>query len=256
MPTAVVSAQQEMVQDKMQAIILCAGMGTRISKTIDYRPKCMLHIGESTIIEHQIRILKRYLNKPPLIVVGYKKDLIIESLKDEDVEFIENPEYATTNILTSLWHAFRKKEIQDTVMCLPGDLIFDDKIIMDLLETEGGITIAVQERQCDDEAVKVLVEDNAVAAIGKELKAENILFEFLGLFKIDKEFVPVIRNEIDGIIASGNNNAYMFTAIQHVIDKGVKVGYVDIGESPWEEVDYPEDYTRAKKKFKRFKWRS
>ena len=62
MPTVVVSAQQEMVQDKMQAIILCAGMGTRISKSIDYKPKCMLRIGERTIIEHQIRIFKRYLN--------------------------------------------------------------------------------------------------------------------------------------------------------------------------------------------------
>ena len=78
MPTVVVSAQQEMVQDKMQAIILCAGMGTRISKSIDYKPKCMLRIGERTIIEHQIRIFKRYLNKPPMIVVGYKQDMIIE----------------------------------------------------------------------------------------------------------------------------------------------------------------------------------
>jgi len=256
MSTVAVSAQQEMVQNKMQAIILCAGMGTRISESIDYKPKCMLYIGESTIIEHQIRILKSYLIRPPSIVVGYKQDMIIESLKGEDVEFIENPEYASTNILTSLWYAFREKEIQDTVMCLPGDLIFDDKIIMDLLGTEGEITIAVQERQCDNEAVKVLVEDNTVVAIGKELKAENVLFEFLGLFKIDKEFVPVFRNEIDGIIESGNNNAYMFTAIQHLIDKGVKVGYVDIGEMPWEEVDYPEDYASAKEKFKRFKWQS
>ena len=256
MPTVVVSAQQEMVQDKMQAIILCAGMGTRISKSIDYKPKCMLRIGERTIIEHQIRIFKRYLNKPPMIVVGYKQDMIIESLKSEDVEFVENPEYATTNILTSLWYAFREKEIQDTVMCLPGDLIFDDKIIMDLLETEGEITIAVQERQCDDEAVKVQVDNNSVVSIGKDLDAKKTLFEFLGLFKIDKKFVPVVRNEIDKIIASGKKNSYMFNVIQCIIDKGVKVGYVDIGESPWEEVDYPEDYTRAKEKFKRFKWRN
>ncbi len=240
----------------MQAIILCAGIGRRILKSIGNKPKCLLRIGENTIIEHQIRILRRYLNKPPLIVVGYKQDMIIESLKSKDVEFIANPEYATTNILTSLWYAFSAKEIQDTVICLPGDLIFDDEIIIDLLGTEGEIAIAVQKRQCDDEAVKVLVGNKAVVAIGKELEVGKTLFEFLGLFKIDKEFVPVVRNEIDKIIASGKKNSYMFNVIQCIIDKGVKVGYVDIGERPWEEVDYPEDYTRAKEKFKRFKWQN
>ncbi len=233
----------------MQAIILCAGMGKRISKQVDYSPKCLLEIDGRPIIKRQIELLSEFSSTAPILVVGYMEERVRDSLKGENVIFVRNPEYETTNILMSLWYGLNKTQALDDIICLPGDLVFDRQVLLNLKKSEFPVTVAIQRKQCDEEAVKVILKDDVVVGIGKNLSIDSSIGEFLGIFRTSNTLVSGLRQEVDRLIGSGEKNSYMFTAIQSLIDKGVTVKYLDIGDTLWEEIDYFDDYIRAKDKF-------
>lgn len=234
----------------MQAIIVCAGKGTRISEYSRGLPKCLLQIGGRTVIERQIEATRNYCSSPPIVVVGYRADDVRDRLKGEEVIYEHNADYATTNVLTSLWHGLRAFTRGRDLLYLPGDLVFESEMIGLLVNDATDICIAVEERRCDDEAVKVVPKGGKVASVGKGISARADVFEFIGMMKVKADTVPLFIKTVDHIIAKGGKGAYVYTALQQIIDSGAAtVGYVDISGHKWEEIDFAEDCERAKNKF-------
>ena len=58
----------------MKAIILAAGIGSRFNKMTETTPKCLIKIGEKTILENQIEILKSQGIDDILVVIGNQGD--------------------------------------------------------------------------------------------------------------------------------------------------------------------------------------
>ena len=113
----------------MEAIILAAGMGTRLGSLIP-KPLTSL-IDEKTILDYQIeKLLKKSQIHNVFIVVGYKKEIIME--KFSDFLFVYNNAYARTNTAKSLLAAVNK--IDDDVIWMNGDVFFDEKILDFALE--------------------------------------------------------------------------------------------------------------------------
>ena len=61
----------------MKAVIQAGGKGTRLAKYTRELPKPMLKIGEKSILELQIDLLKRYGISDIIIIVNFLKDIII-----------------------------------------------------------------------------------------------------------------------------------------------------------------------------------
>ena len=60
----------------MKVVILCGGLGTRISSETFNKPKPMIKIGKIPILEHLINIcIKNEVNEI-LILLGYKGKII------------------------------------------------------------------------------------------------------------------------------------------------------------------------------------
>ena len=109
----------------MKAVILAAGMGTRIADTI---PKPLIPLkNEETIFDFQIENLTKYISlNDILVVVGYKKELLME--KYPDLMYVYNHKYAQTNTGKSLLLALKK--FDDDVLWLNGDVFFDERIMI------------------------------------------------------------------------------------------------------------------------------
>ena len=60
----------------MKAIILAAGVGSRMKKYTKSLPKGMMKINGKTLIERQIQVLKTVGIKKIIIVKGYKSEMI------------------------------------------------------------------------------------------------------------------------------------------------------------------------------------
>ena len=66
----------------MKAVILAGGKGTRLGRISREIPKPMVVIGDRSILEHQIDLLKRYGITDIIIITGYLSQIIEEHFRD------------------------------------------------------------------------------------------------------------------------------------------------------------------------------
>ncbi|MDR2745970.1 MAG: aminotransferase class I/II-fold pyridoxal phosphate-dependent enzyme [Treponema sp.] len=122
----------------MQAVILAAGMGTRLGKYSRDNTKCMLRINGRTLIERALDALDGEGIRKCTIVVGYQKENLMGFIgaryKNIDIEYISNDVYKKTNNIYSLYLARDRLVLDDTIL-LESDLIFEERIIKDLLRS-------------------------------------------------------------------------------------------------------------------------
>ena len=91
----------------MIAVILAAGMASRLRPLTDDRPKCLLRVGSKCILQRTVDSLVAAGISQIVVVTGYRGGMIRLFLEgnypDTDFHFIENADYQTTNNIYSLW---------------------------------------------------------------------------------------------------------------------------------------------------------
>src|SRR6201993_5038542 len=117
----------------MKAVILAAGRGTRIRSVHGERPKCLIEVDDTTILDHQLEALSMAGINEVAIVVGYEKEQIVDHVRRKGpdyqrIHFIENPAFAITNNIYSLWLALEWLR-GDSFIVLNADVIFDADIL-------------------------------------------------------------------------------------------------------------------------------
>ena len=121
----------------MKAIILAAGMGTRMKHHTTNMPKGMVKILDKTIIERQISVLRDNKIYDISIVTGYNS----EKINYTDVNIYFNKNYYKTNMVESLMCA--KKEFDDDIIVIYADLIFTSSLISKLVNTKLDVGVCV-----------------------------------------------------------------------------------------------------------------
>lgn len=231
----------------MKAIILAAGMGTRIQKYTDGKPKCLLKINNKTILSHQIdNLVKAGLKlKDIIIVTGYNEQLIREECPSS-VNFIYNKDYKTTNSLYSMWLA-RNEEFNNGMILLNADVIFHFDIIKKLIDNnQNSLAVDYNKKLINGEMNVIVNKKNEIIKISKQVKAENASGESAQIIKFNAESVKILFDECDKIITNGMSDKFP-TYIFDKIIKSKKIYAVDVESLPWYEIDYNKDYLEAKK---------
>ena len=127
----------------MQALILAAGMGKRLGNLIQDGTKCMLRVNGKSLIERTIEQLVANKISRLVIVTGCKSNVLknfiaskfdTNNLGEMEIEYIENPDYATTNNIDSLYLAREELKKSDTIL-IESDLIFRQTLFPALIES-------------------------------------------------------------------------------------------------------------------------
>jgi choline kinase len=155
-----------------RAVILAAGMSSRLRPLTDNIPKCMLEIDGVSLIERSIKLLISRGITDFTIVTGYKenklRDHLLSLIENEDnekltISFVYNHNYEQTNNMLSLYlglvHNFDRYE--DTIY-LHSDIIYDEEILDDMLE----------EQKKDSDTILMSTDFN------KELTSESMKIEY------------------------------------------------------------------------------
>lgn len=120
----------------MKAIILAAGMGSRLGKYTEANTKAMVEVNGKKIIEYCLDILDEVNIHEVVIVVGYQKEKLMQFLgsryKSIKIQYIENELYNQTNNIYSFWLA--RGQFDDDIILLESDIIFEKKVIERILE--------------------------------------------------------------------------------------------------------------------------
>ncbi|RLF47983.1 MAG: phosphocholine cytidylyltransferase family protein [Thermoplasmata archaeon] len=223
------------------AVILAAGIGSRLRPLTNNVPKCLLKINTETILEHQIENLKKCGIDNITIVAGYKADKIEKFCKDRswDVNLIINRQYSTTNNLFSLWLA--KEYLKQGFVCLNSDIVFDAEILEILLKSEGNICLVIDKKECTEEDMKVKVENGLIRTISKRMSREDVYGEFIGLSKFSAEGAEIFFNVLSSMPVELREKGFVAQGIQKLIDEGHKVFMVEVQGKFWADIDFVED---------------
>ena len=247
----------------MNAIIIAAGSGKRISNDVKNTPKSMVEVNGRPIIEHQISVLnKAGINQIYVITGPYSEKFNIKNVK-----YVKDEKYENHDILGSLMEA--KKYFEKNTLILYSDIIFELKIIEDIIKSKENISIAIDmnwEKKYEgrtehpkSEAENVeLNNNNDIITIKKNINnSKNNVGEFLGIIKFAnegskyfiKKYEDVLQNN-QGLFheASSILKAYVTDMIQELIDSNIKIQPILIS-GKWCEIDTLQDLKNAEKIF-------
>ncbi|MBW1839154.1 MAG: phosphocholine cytidylyltransferase family protein [Deltaproteobacteria bacterium] len=227
----------------MNAIILAAGASRRMVSLTKNIPKCLLKIGDKSIIEHQIASLYHYGLDEIIMVTGFCEDKIKSACGDK-IRYITNPRFAETNSIYSLWLA--KEETKEGFIVINSDVLFHPLVLGKLLESPypDALTVSEQEEMGDEE-MKVKVNSDRVIDISKAISPQQADGENVGMVKFSSKGAEILFKKIDELISKDMVNKWAPFAFQQIASYH-HLYAVDIGDLPWIEIDFVEDYERAK----------
>lgn len=120
------------------AVLLAAGLGSRLAPLTDAVPKCMVSVSGMPILGRLVRCLDGYGFERLVVVTGYKSDLIHAYLGEVfggiAVEYVVSPVFETTNNIYSLWLA--RDLIDEAFLLVESDLVFDEDLLEPLLRPD------------------------------------------------------------------------------------------------------------------------
>jgi NDP-sugar pyrophosphorylase family protein len=120
------------------ALLLAAGLGSRLAPLTDAAPKCLVAMSGVPILERLLRALDAHGFERLVIVTGYKAETIRgylgESFGGIAIEYIVSPLFATTNNIYSLWLA--RHLIDEPFLLVESDVVFDEPLLAPLLQPD------------------------------------------------------------------------------------------------------------------------
>ena len=193
----------------MKAVILAAGRGTRIRSVHGEHPKCLIEVDNTTILDHQLDALLMVGINDVAIVVGYENEQIIShvaarTLLTQSIHFIDNPGFAVTNNIYSLWLAIDWLR-DDSFIVLNADVIFDPEILDLAMRPQARISMIV-DPLWRDETMKVIIVDDHVIKMNKKISREEFSGTYIGITVFSKSVQNRFFRKVEDVIAAGRVN--------------------------------------------------
>ena len=243
----------------MQAIILAAGMGTRLKKLTSNNTKCMVKVNGVTLIERALSILDRKSLSRIVLVVGYQAQNLIEFVKTLNIKtpviFIENNIYDKTNNINSLTLAKEYACEEDTLL-LESDLIFEEALIDALLDDKRETLALVDKFENWMDGTCTILDDNDCIVdfvAGKYLDFANKdeYYKTVNIYKFSSHFS---RNTyfpfLEAYAGAMGNNEYYESVIKLIAMLETKeIRAKRLTGQKWYEIDDAQDLDIAESIF-------
>ena len=227
---------------KMKAIILAAGKGTRLYPLTLEKPKCLLEVGGKSVINRQIAAIHEIGIEDIVVVVGYKKEVIMSEVGSK-VRYREYLNFAETNNLHTLWSI--RDELKSEFICFFADLIFDTDVIRKAMESMDDICMVCNTQKVLEGTMRIELTDKKITGVGGHIPVSEGSGNFLGITKFSKQGANILLNQMEKMV-SGHKNDYYTIAIDALAKKGMHIGYVTLHDSVWIEIDTKEDLDKAR----------
>lgn len=221
-------------------------MAKRLRPLTDERPKCLLTIGEQTLLQRTFDALIGAGIREFVIVTGYRHEMISEELKrlypELNIHFINNDDYATTNNIYSLW--MTREKVRGREFLLMDSDILCDPAIVGRIAVEPGTVLALNRHELGEEEIKVIADEaGRVMEISKVCSIEDAVGESVGIEKMDATYSEALFHELDVMIEQeGLVDVFYERAFERLIAQGHLFRIVDTTNYFSMELDTVEDY--------------
>lgn len=245
----------------MKAIILTAGFGNRMRPLTDNEHKTLMRVANSTIIDRIIEALLANGVNDIIVALGYRsaemQAYLLQRYSDTcNFIFVNNERYRETNNIHTLALVFEECEIDDDIILIESDLIFENAVIERAIHSPHS-TVALVDRYRSgmDGTVVALNGDRVVNVIPPHLQGRDFdfsdKFKTLNIYKFGRDFCQRDFKKILTYYARTiDDNCYyelILGLLIYMHRENIHAENVD-GLS-WAEVDDPNDLRLAEFKF-------
>ena len=225
----------------MKAIIMAAGVGSRLKEINGDKPKCLIEVDGVTLISRSVSLLQGRGISEITVITGYKSELIQQELQSR-VDYLHNPFFQVTNSIASLWLA--KELLCDDVILMNADLYYQRAVLhIALAQTDHAVMLSDCTR-IDDADFRFSVLGNRILKTGNKLTNQETDCEYVGIVRIDRRFISIFKDRLEEMIALGDFANWWEGVLYALIDDGIDVLHKDVGGAFWTEVDHLGDYDR------------
>ena len=242
----------------MNAVILAAGIGSRLKGQLGDKPKCMVQVNGRTILDWQLQALLRAGVRSVFIVTGYQADIIKCHVADAyahcvgvDFTFVDNEEFESTNNMYSLWLALRQVGRQPFLL-MNADVVFDSHLPSRLIEL-AETAICVDIGSYAEESMKVAIDPDTgrLTRISKGMSPHESFGCSIDLYYFDVVGASRIATRVEQIVqGQQRRNDWTEVAIDELLRSGrLHAVPLDIQQAKWYEIDTLEDLIRAETVF-------
>lgn len=237
----VAGVQTDWPPAEIEAVILAAGRGSRLASVTTEKPKCLIEVGGAPLIDHQLRMLEMAGIKRFSVVAGYRAACVRKAVQGR-ASVIENSDWGNTNSLYSLFLC--RDRVRAPMLVLNCDVLVHPLALQRLLDAQGSAFLYDSSSGDGDEHMKVELGRSRLKAMSKTLPAHRAHGENVGVLYFEANAAQVLFRQAAELVAAGQRNTWMAAAVERVARHCPLYG-VDIGDLPWIEIDYPEDFERA-----------
>ena len=207
------------MQEKIDAVILAAGLGSRISKLYKDIPKGFIQINGESLIERSLKLLNRSNINNIYIITGYKKEYYeMLSTKHKNIITIYNSNYSETGSFGSFLKL--NGHIKNSFILLESDLLYEEKILEKLICDKRENIIATSDHTYSGDEIYVKAINSLLINMSKNKSLiGSKSTEFIGISKISfnlfKDLVSKNSNKTLNeyeellVISSKTNNIYV-----------------------------------------------
>ena len=250
----------------MNVIILAAGEGNRLKPLTNDTPKCLVKLFGKSLLDWQLDLFQNLHINDITIVKGYLQ----EKINFTNVNYFENKNYETTNMIETLFCA--REKISDTTIISYGDIIYEKSVIKKLINNDDDISLIIEKNWSDywnlrsdnplaDLESLSIDSENNITSIGQKIdNIDNVQGQYIGLMKFQNKGSEILKSFYDKCKVHGKNGknylktnkifekSYMTDLLQGLIDEGYKIRAIPINNG-WLELDTYDDYLLYQKMY-------
>ena len=240
------------------AVILAAGMGTRLRPITETMPKCMTEVNGRPILLNALSAMNRYGIEEVTVVVGYCGRAIIDAVGERfggiSVNYLWNEIYAETNSMYSAWLA--RSVLEQGPLLIEGDVLFDQEVLKLALEApeyrDRSVWLADRFGPESEGSMSISDEDGRITEVRivRETLPEyrDNYYKSAGIVRVTADYGRRFSDWLSAEVERGNTNVFYDVVLaQHLSEAPIHV--CDIGRVPWIEIDSFEDLREAEELF-------
>ncbi len=238
-----------------RAVILAAGMGSRMGPLTTSLPKCLVEVNGVPILFRSLRVLASAGVTEAIVVVGYEAAQVRRRLGNAfagmRIKYVDAPLFDRTNNICSLWDA--RRYLDEDILLIEGDVVFDLDVIMGLYE-HSGCSMAVAADRAELSGTVVRHDDRGLVTsfilgagraglIDVKSVRKTVNVYLLRVEALRNNIVPELCRQVE----KGNVQEYYETVLRDLVAARAlpDLAAVDVSTSRWYEIDDHRDLEMA-----------
>jgi choline kinase len=220
------------------AVILAAGMGTRLRSAVEGTPKGLLRIGRDTLVGRSTRLLRDAGIERITIVAGYAAEHYRRfATGQRGMRIVVNDRYATTGSMASL--AVALDEIDEDVLVLESDIVYEPRALKAMTSAASADATLVSGPTGAGDEVWVHAPQGRLQAMSKTATdLPGISGEFVGITRLSAAAAEAMRGVFQDFIDTHGHGRMDYESDALVlVARALPIHTILVADLCWGEID-------------------